>query len=418
MIRIHSPFIAPLASIMTLVLGAGFYTTLTTSDMARAGVDSWIIGCVSSAYYCGLLIGGFKAQYFIPRVGHIRAFATFAACITVVSILQGLYFSPTLWVLLRFISGFGLAGVAVVVESWLMDGADQKDRGTILSIYMFAYYLALALGQVFLTLNISTDLEKYCLIAIFASLSTIPVCMTRFSAPFPEEPHILPIQYLYKNVPLGVWGCFLAGMVLGPLISLTPEYLKLNGKIESDIALIMMAIILGGTLLQYPIGKTSDKFDRRKVLLGVSIACIVLFLLFIPDIYDNAWLVFLGFLMGGAAFTIYPLCISHTIDHLKPGDTISAISTLLLAYGGGSAVGPLIAPLFTKILGQNGLCYYLFAIAIVLCGYTSRRVILNVPYKYDEPVDYVNIPTTSPNAVPERNSDPEPVETAENTQSN
>lgn len=410
MIKIQPPFIAPLASIMILVLGAGFYTTLTTHDMSRASVDSWIIGCVSSAYYCGLLISGFKAQHYILRVGHIRAFATFAACITVTSILQGLFFSPTLWVLLRFISGFGLAGVAVVVESWLMDGADQKDRGTILSIYMFAYYLALAMGQVFLTLNIETDLEKYCLIAIFTSLSILPVCMTRFNAPLPEEPHILPIQYIHKRVPLGVWGCFLAGMTLGPLISLTPEYLALNDKGESDVALIMMAIILGGTLLQYPIGKTSDRIDRRKVLLGVSIACIVLFLLFIPDFYNNAWLVFLGFLMGGAAFTIYPLCISHTIDHLKSSDTISAISTLLLAYGAGSAIGPLISPLFTKVLGSNGLCYYLFSISIILCGYTTRRVILNIPYKYDEPVDFVSIPTTSPNAVPERHTEPEPVD--------
>ncbi len=411
MIRIHPPFIAPLASIMTLVLGAGFYTTLTTNDLSRANVDSWIIGCVSSAYFCGLLISGFKAQTYIMRVGHIRAFATFAACIAVTTILQGLYFSPTFWVALRFVGGFGLAGIAVVVESWLLDGSEQKDRGTVLAIYMFAYYLAQALGQLFLMLNISTDLEKYCIIAILSSLSILPVCMTRFNAPCPEEPNILSIRYLHKRVPLGVWGCFFSGMLLGPIYSLLPDYLYLNDKDASETALIMMVIILGGTFLQYPIGKLSDRLDRRHVMLGISVSCIILFLLLIPDFYDNSWLLVLGFLIGGATFTVYPLSISHTIDHIKSSDTLSAVSTLLLAYGAGSAIGPLVAPIFTKILGNNGLCYYFFAIGVAYCTYITRRLILKIPYKYDEHVDFVSIPTTTPSAVVERLTDlDEPVE--------
>lgn len=403
MIRIKPAFIAPLASIMTLVLGAGFYTTLTTLDLTAKGIDKWIIGCVSSAYFCGLLISAFRSQHFILRVGHIRAFATFASIICVTTLLQGLYFSPTLWVVLRFFSGYGLAGIAVVVESWLMDGSDQRDRGTILAIYMFAYYLAQGISQLFLTYEYATDIEPYCLIAILSALSILPVCMTRFNAPCPEHPNILPFQYLLKRVPLGVWGCVCSGLILGPLYSLLPDYLHGAGKEDQQVALIMTAVILGGTLLQYPIGKLSDKFDRRRVLLGVSIISVLLFILFIPDFYATSWLASIGFFMGGATFTIYPLCISHTCDHIKQENMISAISTLLLAYGAGSAIGPLFSPIFTKLFGPNGLCFYLVVVGIIMILLVLRH--LNSTYKHDEHVDYVAIPTTSPNAVPERNTE-------------
>lgn len=410
MIKIQATFIAPLASIMTLALGAGFYTSLTTLDLNQAGVDKFIIGCISSSYFCGLLISAFRSQHFILRVGHIRAFATYAACFTVVALLQGLYASPTLWVVLRFISGYSLAGLAVVVESWLMDASDQRDRGSILAVYMFAYYLAQAMGQLFLTIEIAKDIEKYIMIAIFAAISMIPVCITRFQAPAPEEPTILPIQYLLKRVPLGVVGCFISGMILGPLYTQLPDYLKEHDKVDSEVGMIMMGMILGGTLLQYPIGKLSDRLDRRHVLLGVGIASILLFIMFIPNFYDTGWLLLLTFLIGGATFTIYPLSISHTVDHIKHDDMISAISTLLLAYGAGSALGPILASIFFKVLGDNGMCYYLFVMAVVLTAYTGRRIVLKIPYKYDEHVDYVSIPTTSPNAVPERNTEPTELE--------
>ncbi|HET9843147.1 MAG TPA: MFS transporter, partial [Gammaproteobacteria bacterium] len=201
MIKIHPPFIAPLASIMTLVLGAGFYTTLTTLDLTERDVDKWIIGCISSSYFSGLLISAFRSQHFILRVGHIRAFAAFATLMCVTSLFQGLFFSPTLWVVLRFLSGYALAGLAVVVESWLMDASDKKDRGAILAVYMFGYYLAQSISQIFLTLEYKQEIEQYILIAIFAALSILPVCMTRFPAPMPAYPNILSFQYLFKRAP-------------------------------------------------------------------------------------------------------------------------------------------------------------------------------------------------------------------------
>jgi MFS family permease len=399
-IKIQPSFIAPLASIMTLVLGSGFYTTYTTLHLQEMGIQEWMIGCISCTYFCGLLISAFCSQHFILRVGHIRAFVTFASVIAVVTLLQGIYPSPSLWILLRFLSGYGLAGICVVVESWLMESAEEADRGTVLSIYMIAYYGAQACSQMFLNFQFATALLPYCLITILSSLSVLPVCMTRFQAPCPENPSILPFNYLYKRIPLGLIGCVIAGMILAPLYTLLPLYLKLNAKTRPEIGHIMMALIVGGTLLQYPIGKLSDRLDRRYVLIGVSIVAIIGSLLFIPDYYSNSWLIFLSFCLGGATFTIYPLSISYTIDHVKRSDMVSAIATLLLAYGLGSSLGPLLAPLLMKVVGPNGLCIYLLLMCLVLFTYTFYKIRTQVPMLYEAHVDFVSLPRTTPNATP------------------
>lgn len=401
MVHSRAALIAPIASIMILVLGSGFYTTYTSVHLRNEEVANWLVGCVSSAYFSGLIISAFRSQHFIFRVGHIRAFAAFAAMIAVTTLVQGLFFSPTLWIVIRFMSGYSLAGLMVVIESWLMSASTVNNRGTILAVYMIAYYLAQALGQLFIKIPYAYELMAYCMIAICSALSVIPVTITRFSAPSPEEPSILSFTYLFKKAPLGIIGSIMGGMILGPLYTLVPVYLQENAKPDNEVGWVMLAMILGGTILQYPIGKMSDKVDRRKVLMGMSLFCVIAFCLFIPDIYTTLWLTSLGFFIGAASFIIYPLSTSHTIDRVSHNDMVSAISTLLLSYGIGSTIGPIIPSLMMDWMGPNGLCYYLVAISLLLLSYTSYRVFSRAPkVTADEQSHFVAITRTTPNALP------------------
>lgn len=401
MIQNRVPLIAPIASIMILVLGSGFYTTFTSVHLQKYGVANWLVGCISSAYFSGFVISAFRSQHFIFRVGHIRAFSAFAATIAAITLIQGLIFSPSLWIVIRFISGYSLAGLCVVIESWLMSGSHTQNRGTILSVYMMAYYLAQALGQLFIKIPYTYELMSYCTIAICSALSVLPVTMTRFGAPSPENPRILSFSYLFKKAPLGIVSSVVSGLILGPLYTLVPVYLQENEKPENEVGWVMMAVILGGTLLQYPIGKMSDRVDRRKVIVGMGLICTLVFILFIPDIYDTLWLVVLGFFMGAATFIIYPLATSHTIDQVTHNDMVSAISTLLLCYGIGSTIGPLVPSVMMDWIGPNGLCYYFLAVALGLLGY-SLYFVLSKPKGAGEetPSHFMSLPRTTPNAVP------------------
>lgn len=391
--------LAPIASVMILVLGSGFYTTFTSVHLQKYDIANWLVGCVSSAYFSGLVISAFRSQHFIFRVGHIRAFSAFAALIAVTTLVQGLFFSPTLWIVIRFISGYSLAGICVVIESWLMAASTHENRGTILSVYMVAYYLAQATGQLFIKIPFAYELMGYCMIAICAALSVLPVTMTRFSAPSPENPSILSFRYLYQKAPLGVISCIISGLILGPLYTLVPVYLQENAKPDDEVGWVMLAMILGGTLLQYPIGKMSDKIDRRKVMVGMSFFCVITFVLFIPDIYNIPWLMALGFAIGAGSFIIYPLATSHTIDHVSNNEMVSAISTLLLAYGIGSTLGPLLPSMMMDWMGPNGLCYYLLVVSIILFLYSLITVITK-PEKAHEQSNFMSLPRTTPNAMP------------------
>lgn len=401
MVQSRAALFAPLASIILLVLGSGFYTTYTSVHLREQEISNWLVGCVSSAYFSGFIISAFRSQHFIFRVGHIRAFAAFAGMIAIATLIQGLFFSATLWIVIRFISGYSLAGICVVIESWLMSASSHENRGTILAVYMVAYYLAQALGQLFINIPFTHALMAYVLIAICACLSLLPVTATRFSAPSPEEPSILSFTYLFKKAPLGVIASLISGLILGPLYTLVPVYLQENAKPEDEVGWVMLAMIMGGTILQYPIGKMSDKIDRRKVLVGMSFVCVIAFILFIPDIYTTIWLTTLGFVIGAASFIIYPLATSHTIDQVTHNDMVSAISTLLLSYGIGSTIGPLLPALMMDWMGPNGLGYYLLGISIVLLGYSSYRVWSRPPkVSADAQSNFVSLPRTTPNAMP------------------
>lgn len=398
--------VAPIISILVLVLGSGFYTTLTSLDLQDQLVAPWIIGCISSAYFCGWVISAFWVQHFILRVGHIRAFAALACSMTVVTLLQGLFFSLSLWVVLRFISGFTLAGLCVVIESWLMASSTKDNRGTMLAVYMIAYYAAQSFSQLFLSIQFAHDLQPYVIVALFVALSVVPVSATRFQAPCPEDPQLLPFKVLFKKAPMGICGAFCAGLILSVVYTLFPLYLGLIDKIDQDISFIMMVTILGGTLCQYPIGKLSDLYDGRKVLLVICGLGLVAVTFFLPNWDADLWLCVLGFILGGTSFAIYPLATSHTVDRVHSDDMVSAICSLLLAYGIGSALGPHFAPLFMLGFDANGIFVFLGTIFILLMAYTLYRIKQKAPPHVEEHVDFYTLTRTTPNAVPNDTSSP------------
>jgi MFS family permease len=392
--------LAPIASISLLVVGSSFLTTFTSMHLHSENVSNWMVGFISSAHFSGYVISSYMCQNFIFRVGHIRAFAAFASIIGVVALIQGLFFSPSLWLVLRFMSGYSLAGICVVIESWLMAGSTLNTRGTVLAVYMLTYYIAQSFSQLILHVSFAHVLMAYALITIFASLSIMPVSVTRFSAPCPENPQILSFKFLIKKAKLGVIGCFCAGLILGPLYTLVPVYLQQNDKLDSEVAWVMFSLIMGGTLLQYPIGKLSDRVDRRKVLAFMLFGCIVAFGLFIIDVYSTGWLMMLAGFMGACSFLIYPLSISYTIDHIENEHMVSAVASLLLAYGVGSTIGPLLPSVVMDWLGPNGLCYYLLVISCVVFLYTMKIILTRAPEIEEQTFDFAAQPRTTPEAVP------------------
>ena len=207
--------LSPLISLFLFVLGNGLFTTLIILRLHEDQFSSIIIGLMTSFFYVGLVIGSFRAEKFILRVGHIRAFSFFASLIAVVSLAQGIYVSSIFWLLMRLIGGFATAGLFIVIESWLLLLGDAKTRGKILAFYMIALYAAQAMGQFLINLGNPSDLLLFAVVSMLSSLAVIPLSITKIGQPEIAEPASLNFMQLYKISSSGVIGCLCSGLIFG-----------------------------------------------------------------------------------------------------------------------------------------------------------------------------------------------------------
>ncbi len=348
--------LGPLLGLFTVSLGNGFISSLTSLRLDAAGVSDTVIGLVSSSYFVGLTLGALFSDRLIARIGHIRAYSSFASLTAVTFLLQGLHFDPWFWLFFRLVNGWALVGIFLVVESWLLISGDQKMRGRLLAIYMIALYGSGMLGQMKLgAVDAFGHTEPFMIAGMLAALSVLPmVILPRIS---PEVGHIKPLTpwHLLKMTPTGVIGCFGSGVLIAAVYTLLPIYLQRAGMNVAQVGELMASVILGAMVLQYPVGRWSDKHDRQVVLIALSVLCAVLSILVMLFPHSQTSLTVLLFLLGGGVFAIYPVAVSHSADRSATGELLGMIQGLLLINSVGSAISPLlISPVMAKV-GDNGL---------------------------------------------------------------
>jgi len=363
MLNLIKKTVAPLLSLFIFALGSGFFITLISLSMNAHHEAPILIGAMTSIYYAGLVCGSFKIEAFIMRVGHIRAFSAFASALAVVSLVHGIFYNIPLWLMLRFMGGFGTAGIYVVIESWLLCNSTPATRGRVLSLYMIVFYASEALGQLLINLGKPNDLLLYGIATILCSLSVIPLSMTYVALPQFDEPSTMKLKDLYKKTTSGIFGCFFAGMILSASYSLLPIFFFNFYGDTSKVSFFMFCLIFGGMALQYPVGKISDIIERRLVV--ITISCLVMVTCLLLFLFVNNYFVSLALiaLFGGLASTIYPVSISYACDVLEVKNIVAGIQGLLLSYSIGSMLGPFAAPLFMHAFNGKGLFIYFILVS-------------------------------------------------------
>jgi MFS family permease len=354
--QVMAMVLAPLLGLFIVSIGNGFLSSLTTLRLDAAGASETVIGVVSSAYFIGLTIGALFHDRLIVRIGHIRAYSSFASLIAVSVLLQGMYFDTWFWFLLRLLYGWAAIGVFLVIESWLLLASDQKMRGRILALYMIALYGSGMMGQAFLgTINAWGDVAPFMAAAILASLSVLPIVILPRVTPGVERVEPLRPLDLLRMTPSGVIGCFGSGIAIAAVYSLLPLYLQRSGLNVSEVGQMMASVILGAMVLQYPVGRWSDRQDRRIVLITLSIVCVLLSAAIILLPSTSPWLVVFFFLLGGGIFAIYPVAVSFSADSTSADALVRMIQGLLLINSLGSAISPLIISPLMALVGPSGL---------------------------------------------------------------
>jgi len=326
-----------------LMLGAGLQGTEISLRATLEGFPAPLTGAIMSCYYLGYMAGTAAAPRLVRRVGHIRVFAAMAALASAAILVQGLLVQPLPWALLRLGSGFCFAGIYVVAESWLNDRASRTTRGGLLAVYMAVLYIGLGSSQFLLIPTDPLTGTPFMLVAVLISLAIVPIVMAAQRAPAIELPRKVRYRELYRDSPLGVVAVTVSGMVSSNIFSMGPVYARLSGFGTSGVATFMAVSVLSAVITQYPVGRLSDRMDRRTVIAGVCILATLCAaaLAALRGLPHGVFLALTG-LFSGLALTLYSLAVSHVNDHLEPAQMVAASSALLRLNGCGAAVSPVL----------------------------------------------------------------------------
>ncbi|EOW6614962.1 MFS transporter [Vibrio fluvialis] len=348
------------------VLASGLLTTYLGLRLSAMQVPEIWIGGMMSAYYAGLVAGSKIGHRLIARVGHIRAFVASAGIVTASALGHALVDQLTIWIVLRLMVGIGMMCQYMVLESWLNEQADNSQRGIVFASYMIVSYLALILGQGAISLYPDLGLEPLLLIAICFALCIVPIAITRRIHPAPLVPAPLHITYYWKKAPQALTTVAIGSMVVGSFYGLAPAYASNLGLAPEEVATYMTATILAGLLAQWPMGKLSDVISRSSL---IRINCVLLVgltlsIAFTP--YHHFAALVMTFLFGILAFTLYPLATALANSRVEQSERVGLSATILLTFGLGASIGPLIASGVMQWLGNNMLYGFMGACGCVL----------------------------------------------------
>lgn len=375
-----------------LLLANGLFASLLGVRTQVEGFSANLTGFVVAAYFFGLLLGGLHAARVVARVGHIRSFAAFASLMSASALMHPIFVDGFAWMGFRLVAGFCMAGMIIVTESWLNEAASNQTRGKILSIYMITNYFAAGCGNFLLTAGDPSDFELFSLASIIFSLSLVPVLLTRAKAPAPAHSRRMHVWELYRIAPLGVVGVFCCGLVNASINGLGSVFATNIGFDPQQLATFMAVLVMSGLVLQWPVGLLSDRIGRGPLLVYIPI--LVAFAA-VWQIYADGFievLVGAGFL-GAIVFTLYSLSAATANDHVSSEQRVQVAGALLITYGAGAVIGPIIAGQFMGLLGPQGLFFYIALIEMVLCVFAimTRKRRVGSP---DKRKPFVVVPST------------------------
>ncbi|MBV8343205.1 MAG: MFS transporter [Gammaproteobacteria bacterium] len=327
-----------------LMLGAGLQSTILGLRATLEQFPTPVIGLVMSGYYVGYLLGTLIAPRLVRQVGYVRVFATLAALASVAPLAHAAWVHPLPWAAMRVVSGMSFAGIYVVAESWLNNRATRANRGRLLAVYMLVLYVGLGGAQFLLLVSNPDSATPFMLVASLISLAMVPIVASGQEMPEPALAQRVRYRDLYRNSPLGVVAVAVSGLISSIIFSMGPVYARLSGFGTRGVAEFMAVSILAAVLTQYPVGRLSDRMDRRTVIAAAcTIAMLVAGSVVVLGPLPRALFLLLTALFSGSALTLYSLAVSHVNDKLERGQMVAASSALLRVSGIAAAAGPTLA---------------------------------------------------------------------------
>ncbi len=382
-------FAALFLSIALLQLSSGAISPLDALSGLQNGFTTTQVGMLGSSHFLGFFIGCWWAPRLMGNVGHSRAFGAFAACGAISAIAHPIYIDPWLWAALRIMTGLCIAGCYTVVEAWLQARVTNSNRGQVLGVYRSVDLGASLVAQLFIAVLEPGHYVSYNLLAILCCACLLPLLVTRSLPPVtPVSPRLSPLKTLRVS-PLGAAGVVVAGVTAASFRMVGPVYGQKLGLAAGDIAYFLAAFVLGGAVAQAPIGWIADRYDRRWVLIIVSVLSVLAcFGTITMSGGSRESVLIAAALFGLVTFPVYSLSSAHANDFATPEQAVEISASLMFMYGIGAIASPLGASYLMERSGPEML-FIIIAIAhasLAVFGLfrmmSGRPTTTRAPYRY------------------------------------
>ena len=366
--------------------------------MALDGRPAELVGLAGSAGAMGFLGGCLAAGFLVRPIGHIRAFAVLAAIQAVVTLVFALTADPWLWIGLRLVNGVVNAMQFVIVESWVLDRTPEQLRGRMMSIYVVCSRAGLVLGQMLPLAFPAAGFELFLSASAFYSLALIPVALNRAPSPAPPPAvAVMSLRDLFAVAPVSIVACFYVGMVGSAVFNVLPLYGVGIGLDNVAISLLAASLQAGSLLIQWPLGWLSDRKDRRAVMIGASTAT-VLGAVAVAVIGPMPFpvLALVTALAVGGCQAVYAIAVAHAFDFAGRERTVALSSSLMLVWGTGASLGPLVAAWAIGRVGPAGLFVHAALFSVAFIAFAIWRMRRRKPRPPEERERFVDLPPTPP----------------------
>ena len=357
------PVSALLLSVGFLLTGHGLLTTLLPLRALSEGYSSFQVGILGAAYFLGFGTGALLGPYAIRRVGHIRTFAAMVAVICIAVLFQAMLTTPVFWWVMRAATGFCLSTLYIVIESWVNEKSTNEDRGLVFSIYTMINLSVITAGQLLTTLADPMEFALFAVAVMLFSASIFPVSMTRNAAPVATQHVRIRARYLIGLSPVAMVGALAIGLTNGAFWSLGPVFAQRDPSDTGMVAAFMSTTVIAGALGQWPLGRMSDRIDRRIVIIVAAMGAALAAGGHVAAVYY--WRVGIlpcAAIFGFFAFPLYGICAAHLNDFVEADGYVEAASGLLLVYAVGAVVGPMLAAASMGQIGNEAL--FLFTASV------------------------------------------------------
>ena len=367
------------------VMSYGLQVPLIPLRAFDLGFDTSVTGLIAAGYYIGGLLSAFFAPRLIQHVGHIKVFAALASVASGTPLLYVIFGEPLLWFLLHTVTGLCLGGLYIVAETWLNDRCANEVRGRVLSLYFMIVVAGTGAGALLLSLAEPSGPTLFILASLLISFGLVPILLSARPAPSYEAPARLGLLALTRKAPLGAGAIAIWGLADGALMGAGPIYADKAGLSTDEVAGFMAVISLGCLLFMWPVGMLSDRFDRSRFLVALSLlATLAAGLCAITPSDSEPLLYGLTALFAGLTLAHYGLCLAVANDRLEPSEMVSAGAALTICYSIGSILGPILAteimeawqaPAYFLFLAGVHLLIVVYALALMVGGLvtTERR---------------------------------------------